>query len=189
MNNSMGEVITQIVENYVWGNVQTAIPARIVSIKGFEEGQTVAVQPLINTVDKDGVVMEIPLLYDVPIMFPSAGGGILSFPVTEGDTVLLVFSSRSIDDFVEASVDPKTDYTITPTDNRRYNYTDAIAIPGLYPKANALKPNPTDVELKFADSSVSIKPNGDMALNATGNINMTATGIITITGAAVNINP
>ncbi|HGE8275500.1 TPA: Gp138 family membrane-puncturing spike protein [Serratia marcescens] len=39
----------------------------------------------------------LPLLVDVPVMFPRGGGVTLTFPVKSGDECLLVFADRSID--------------------------------------------------------------------------------------------
>src|SRR5574343_122065 len=47
--------------------------------------------------------LEMPLLLDVPVIFPSGGGFTLTFPITEGDECLVVFASRCIDSWWQLS--------------------------------------------------------------------------------------
>lgn len=135
----------------------TNLPAKVVEY--FPETQTATVQPLINYTWEDGVVHEESVIADVPVMFPSAGGGIISFPVQRGDTVLLCFSMRSIDSWVEGDGSVST-----PRENRIHDINDAIAIPGIYPKQKTLEPNPDDVEVKFKGNKVTLKANGDVVI-------------------------
>jgi len=77
----------------------TALPCLIDSVDLTE--QTVSAQPTIKGTVKnqDGTTTEVdlPLLVDVPVMFPRAGGFALTFPIAEGDECLVVFASRCID--------------------------------------------------------------------------------------------
>ena len=62
--------------------------------------QTVTVQVAIRErMNEDGVEnwVEIPLLLDVPIVFPRAGGYCLTLPITAGDEVLVVYGDNCID--------------------------------------------------------------------------------------------
>lgn len=195
--------------------VHTAIPARILDYDPAT--QKASVQPLIKRryydADRnpDGLVDQ-PAIVAVPVVFPSAASGSLSFPISKGDIVLLVFSEVSIDSFVFSDGDA----TVDPQDTRVFDYSDAIAIPGLYPFKKALGSHPTDVVLKFNvdtanENSIRLKPNGDVQvdtptnyivnaggniqLNATGNVDIqaggtldaVATGVVTIDGSTINI--
>ncbi len=185
-NLTLAGVMESLAESFVKENVQTALPARIIDMRKFESDQLVTVQPLVNRVDEDGVILEVAYLYDVPILFPSAGNGILSFPVKLGDTVMLVVSSRSLDDLIDSEAPMDSDYTITPADNRSFNVMDAVAIPGLYPKKFNLHPDPTNVELKLLDSSgepvssLKFTPEGDVLLTNTKDTTITSTGAVKV---------
>jgi hypothetical protein len=106
--------------------------------------QKATVQPLVKLrhADENGVpvVQAVPPIPGVPVMFPGGGGFTVTFPINVGDTVLLVFSSTSLDKWLVSStsgpVDPET-YT-------RHALTDAIAIPGLRSFANARSGMPTN---------------------------------------------
>lgn len=82
-------------QSQIW----TALPG-VVSGVDLEK-QTVSVQPSIqgsvSSPDGSAQSVNLPLLVDVPICWPRAGGFAITFPVKAGDEVLVVFASRCID--------------------------------------------------------------------------------------------
>jgi hypothetical protein len=78
--------------------IWTAIPG---IIQAFDVTRmTCTVQPSIMAVqfsNKNAENINLPLLVDCPIQFPSGGGCTLTFPILAGDECLVVFSSRCID--------------------------------------------------------------------------------------------
>ena len=75
----------------------------------------------------------MPVIPCVPVVFPAAGGFSVTFPVNVGDTVLLVFASQSLDNWLFSD-----GHDTDPDDPRRHGLTDAIALPGLRPFTQAL---------------------------------------------------
>lgn len=150
------QVIRKNIADVLTG-VYTNLPAEVIDYDAST--QTCTVQPLINTKDSDGTVIVDSVVGGVPVVFPSAGGGIISFPIQRGDTVLLCFSMRSIDEWTEGDGSPST-----PSESRLHELSDAIAIPGLLPKQNSLQPSTDDVEIKFKGNRVTLKANGDIEL-------------------------
>lgn len=77
----------------------TALPGIVESVD--LAAQTLVVQPAIQAQimlpDNSWQWVALPLLLDVPILFPSGGGFTLTFPIVAGDECLVVFSSRCID--------------------------------------------------------------------------------------------
>lgn len=89
---------------------------------------TLVAQPCIQSrkVDETGKVtlFKMPLLVDVPVVFPSGGGFILTFPVQANDECLVVFSSRCIDAWhQQGGVQP-------PAELRMHHLSDGFAIVG-----------------------------------------------------------
>ncbi len=160
---SLKDVILKSVEDFLRDNLYTALPAEVKEVSNVGSDQTVDVKPLVRKIYRDGVVLETPMILDVPVVFPSAGGGILSFPIQKGDTVLLVFCMRSLDEWLNG-----TGEEVTPRTLRQFNITDAIAIPGLYNKANSMDINPNDVELKFKTAKLKFQADDKIALGANG---------------------
>ncbi len=68
---------------------------------------------------------DLPVVTEVPVVFPGAGAASITWPLSPGDEVLLVFSSSSLDRWLARGG------VVDPEDDRRHDLTDAIAIPGL----------------------------------------------------------
>lgn len=175
----------------------TSLPAIVTDVSLYESENVISVRPTIDFMHADGQINECTTIFNVPVINPSAGGGLLSFPVKVGDTVLLEFSMRNIEEWLEGDGGPVTESTM-----RCHDMSDAVAIVGLYTKNSHLSPDPKDVVLKFKSSSITIKDNsdieivqgssassvslfnnGDIEMFANGNMNISATGIITIAGS------
>lgn len=77
----------------------TALPGIITAVDYIKF--TVSVQPAImgKTEDAEGVQtdVQLPMLVDVPVLFPNGGGWHLTCPIQVNDECLVVFASRCID--------------------------------------------------------------------------------------------
>lgn len=186
------DLINSLIEDKIRSDVYTMLPAKVVNVDDYSTLQTISVQPLIGRLYQDGVNLLPQQIDNVPVIMPSAGGAVISFPIKEGDGVCLLFSMRNLDNW-EAS----NGQEVLPTPStRHHSVTDAIAIAGLYTTTSNLKPNPTDVEIKFAGSSWRMKPSGSVSLNVAtdydvvvgGNSTITTTGDLTLTAANINMN-
>lgn len=94
--------------------------------------QTISVRPSIKRTYEDGSVVERPLIQNVPVIFSRGKKSSDTFPLAKNDPVLLCFSMRSID------VWKSKGGTVDPKDFRKFNITDAFAIPGGSPKNNVI---------------------------------------------------
>lgn len=159
-------------------NVYTAIPCRVITVHSKLEEQKVDVQPVLNVNYRDGEVREHPPILNVPLMFPASQTSAFTFPVNTGDIVLCVFSQRGLDTFKGS--DGKL---VTPTDFRKMDKRDAIAIPGLFPFSMASnKPSRRTYEHDTADAvvvhnlgsknecEVRLKASGDVIINTPKNV-------------------
>jgi len=114
--------------DYQMRNVFTALPALVMRVEDAGE-QRVAVKPLVNNVFPDWEdSIEFPTILSVQLMYPSSSTSAITFPVNAGDTVLLVFAQSCMDVFKSGD-----GTTQPPSDYRRFDKRDAIAIPGLFP--------------------------------------------------------
>lgn len=178
---STPDLITVIMEavRYQLGEVNTAIPARILDYDPAR--QEASIQPLIKRRYKNNTVVDRAAITGVPVVFPAAGGGIITFPVKKGDTVLAIFSQRSIDRWVQGDGGP-----VDPNDNRKHDISDAIAIPGLFTLNQALQSDPDNVIIKFSGASIALTPAGKVIINAPGGFDVTGNstfdGTMDVTG-------
>lgn len=74
---------------------------------------------------------DLPLLVDVPVVFPRGGGVTLTFPVKAGDECLVIFSDRCIDFWWQSGGVQE------PVDARQHDLSDGFAIVG--PQSQAKK--------------------------------------------------
>lgn len=139
---SLEMVIREALRAYL-GRVHVALPGRIVSYDAAT--QKADVQPMVlnvqRSVDGDDVREALPLLTDVPVLFPRSATFFVSFPMNVGDRVLLIFNERSIDKYMTGLGEPApaTPVDITdPVDPRAHNLSDAVALPGFFPFVDAL---------------------------------------------------
>lgn len=141
-----GIIRTQI--GRVLDGMHTCMPGRVTSYDAAS--QEASVQPLFKgTRRADGgepIVEALPVINHVPVVFPGAGAYSITFPVSKGDTVLLVFAEQSLDKWLV------NDGIVDPQSTRRFHISDAIAIPGLRSFRNPIEDVPTDALVITGDS-------------------------------------
>ncbi|KAF1013157.1 MAG: hypothetical protein GAK29_04731 [Acinetobacter bereziniae] len=104
-------------------NLWTSLPCEIDSYDS--EAVTVNVQPLIkipvmtNTGEIETV--ELPVIEDVPVMFPCAGGFTITHPINKGDECLVSFADRNIDLWWQSGG------IQNPFDMRKHDLSDGFA--------------------------------------------------------------
>lgn len=109
-------------------SMHTAFPAVITSINAQEQ-MSVNVKTLTPRTDNNGVVNDQTQIMNVPVVFPSTKTSMLSFPVNVGDIVLCVVAEGSLDRMKIST----TSNPIPVSSGARFDASNAIAIPGLYP--------------------------------------------------------
>lgn len=129
------EVIRQAFASLMEG-VHVSTIGRVVS---YDTSKCTAdVQPLIRRarIDERGqrIVELMPIVPDVQVAFMGGGSGSLTFDLSAGDLVVLVFADESLDRFVVGSGSD-----VDPGDDRRHDITDAVAFPcvSLFKSAHA----------------------------------------------------
>ena len=119
---------------------------------------TASIQPAIREeiVNEDNTVqyMNLPILVNVPIIFPSCSIGSIKMLLKQGDECLVLFSDLSIDNFWKyANVQ-------NPIEVRRHDLSDGIAIPCVLSQPNTKQFNGTGIEITSGVSKISITNNG-----------------------------
>lgn len=136
--------------NGIW----TALPGIVESVN--LAAQTVTVQPSVReqVMMDDGTPASVPLplLPDVPIIFPSGGGYSLTFPVEPGDECLVVFADRCIDAWWQSGgVQEQADL-------RAHDLSDGFAIFGPRSQPRKLSGvSSSSVQLRADDGSAAVE--------------------------------
>jgi len=166
MSETIGAIV-QAIETQL-GDVNTAIPGTVVSYD--PKGNRAVVRPSLPKRLADGTELAPPTIAEVPILWPAASGGaIFTMPIKPGDGVMLIFSQRSLEGWLGGSND-------APDDPRRFDLSDAVALPGL--RASGISADPDAVVLALDGSTVRLEPGGVMSIETTtlkvkGNIELT----------------
>src|SRR3990167_7506621 len=96
-------------------------------------------------------LIEYPLLVRCPVVFMFGGRSYLTFPITKGDTCLVIFCDRDIDIWF------KTGQVVAPNTERLHDLNDGIALVGIRSLRNSLSSyNTTGPELASASALVAV---------------------------------
>ena len=171
--------------------VHTSMPGIVESFDA--EKQLATVQPAIRRifVTRDGdteilVPSDLPILINVPVIFPRGGGFSFTLPVNKGDECLLTFCERSIDTWHQTGEVRK------PGARRFHSLSDATAFVGLSSIPNKV-PNysSTNMELKKDDGNAKflIRPdNGIRMENSSGFLELQPDGKVNINGVIFDVH-
>lgn len=115
--------------------------------------QTAEVQIKMVRVE-DNQIKEYPLLIDCPCVVLSGGKGRLTFPIEQGDSCLVLFNDRDIDNWYASG------QKMPPRTPRMHNFADAIALVGIRNKQNQIEDYlQHGVELKYGKSTIKLENN------------------------------
>ncbi|HHF8231905.1 MAG: Gp138 family membrane-puncturing spike protein [Klebsiella sp.] len=173
---------------------QAIMSAMRVSIPGIiqsfdPDAVTAVVQPAIKGVEHDEsgaeVSVSLPLLVDVPVVFPRGGGCTLTFPVTAGDECLVIFADRCIDFWWQSGGIQE------PVDGRMHDLSDAFCIVGPQSQAKKISGiSTTAAQLRTDDGTafIEVAAGGDITATTTGNATINASEIILNGNVTINGN-
>lgn len=133
---TLGEVLNTAIGKSLEG-VFVGLPGIVESYNAAT--QTAKIRPALKRpyVNEDGSEAsdDLPVLEDVPVVYPKGGGFFLSCPLEKGDNVLLVFCDNALDEFFLSSGSIQVD----PINLRMHDISDAVAIPGLFTQLTTIK--------------------------------------------------
>jgi hypothetical protein len=165
-------------------NVHTCLPGQIEIYSAAQRQATV--KPLVKLKTRDGEDMLMPLIDNVPVMFPGSKLFSVEYDLKKGDGCLLVFAETGIGTWLSGNgIESNSD------DVSRFSLTDAICIPGLFPFLGVpiadsfVKFASNILDIKNISSNIILKQDGTIEIkNSSGTITLNATGIVDINGNA-----
>lgn len=153
---NMSDVLNAVIDA-VRFDIRVAMPGIVQTWDASQ--QTVTVQLALRERISDGgseTEMQIPLLVDVPVVMPRAGGYVLGFAPCEGDECLVVFADMCIDSWWQSGD------VQSQADSRRHDLSDGFAILGCWSQPN--KP-------KLPDEGISLQnEEGSAGISIVGNV-------------------
>lgn len=175
---TLSSAMSQVFEVLLSEQLHTCLPAIIIEYDATERKATV--QPQIKLQYLDETVLEYQPITEVPVISFEAGNAGLKLPSAQyiNQTCLLVFCERSMDTWL------LKDGADKPSDPRKFDITDAVAIVGMNKFTNKGTDN-NDLELKYNGTDITIKENGDIELNGGNKVIIKANGDIELGESAL----
>ena len=133
--------------------IHTAMPGRIVDYDPRTKRATV--QPAIDWLMTDGSTRRRPVISNVPVMQPSAGGMTVLLPVRQGDPVMLLVSERGLTEFKRSLQESRPDVS------RFFSLGDSVALLGF--GAREIGPAYTDavcIQAEDNSSHIALREDG-----------------------------
>lgn len=158
------EMFRRLLDSFA-NSLRVAIPAVVQSFDPV--AQTVVLQPLIKeriqNPDLTQSWVQLPLLLDVPVVFPRAGGFAMTMPITAGDEGIALFQDMCFDQWwVAGGVQIQAE-------KRRHDLSDAVFLPGVWNQTRTL-PNfsTTAAQLRNDAGTSYISINNDGSITIKG---------------------
>ena len=172
------ELLRKVIDSRI-ARVHVSMPGQVVAYDHTEQKATVQPIPRGRYLDEneDAQVYRFEPIANVPVMFPSATGYAITFPLTVGDQGMIEFAERSIDEWLNTG-----EGDTTPQDFRRFDLTDARFFPGTRSFANAIAATGIDAAALVVEAA-SIKLGSSAAAHhATfGDVNDNNWGLLALT--------
>ena len=145
------------------------------------------VKPIVNHEYRDSTIVEYPTILSVPVQFPSSSTSALTFPINQGDNVLLVFSQKGLDVFKSGATSAHD-----PIDMRSFDKRDAIAIPCVTPFSKSINDPVKRTLLHSVDDMVMTHNIGlptecEVRMKPTGKVQITSPLQVEIVSPIVNV--
>lgn len=160
---TMAEIIDAAMESRLL-DVHTCLPGKINSYNPATQTADIELQVkrMLEGQDDKFTTEDLPVLPNVPIIFPRGGGYYAAFPMKAGDPVVIIFSEASLDQYRS-----KASLT-TPGDARRHTLMGGVAYPCDITNTGILAP--TDISSSYL---VVGKEGGEKAVFRTNRIEVT----------------
>lgn len=120
-NKGLDEIIKLIVDNRL-ATVYTSLMSKVLAF--YPETMRADVQPLLKTLDINGIEQDSSATTNVPVIFPNSGDFYIRTPLVPGDLVLVQYSTVALDYILES------DRPVNPTIKRRFSQKDGMVLGG-----------------------------------------------------------
>lgn len=155
-NTGYGPSVAKVIDDAINAallDVHTCLPAKVVDVDVVQG--LCNVQPVLKTEFADETIAELPVINNVPIATYRAGAAFISLPLKVGDMVMLVFSERSLDIWQAKGG------IVDPVDPRKFDLSDAIAYPGVYPAIDPpIGADPDSIVIRNNITTLTVRPDG-----------------------------
>jgi len=155
------EYALQVLKKNIFITLNVCLPAIV--LKYDSAKNTVDVQPAIQQVMKDNTFLDLPKVFEVPVITLGGNGLSIRIPLKQGDTGIIICADSDISLFVQelANTQPQT--------LRKHDLADCFFIPSTFNKVGTSNANAIDIQdsegnVKFQITSSGITIKGDVTI-------------------------
>lgn len=128
---SFSDTVVEAIEGLILrrlSEVNTSMPGKVISASGGKADVVPLIKQLVPKPDGTFVEETLPVIRNAQVCYSGSGGVEFTYPLVKGSMVILLISQVSLDRW-KSSLTP-TEVAI-PDDDRRFDLSDTIVIPGL----------------------------------------------------------
>ena len=118
--NNLG-VLIELLKKNIFFNLNVCLPATVT--KYNSSNNTVSLQPAIQVVLTDNTFLDMPQIFDIPVLELGGKGLSVKIPLQAGDTGIVIFCDRDITLFKQEKKNTQ------PNTLRKHDLSDGIFIP------------------------------------------------------------
>lgn len=148
--------------------LRVSMPCEVVRYNS--KRQMVDVRIVQPEIDLSGNNIPMPVITNIPVSFVRCGNSHITHPINKGDTGFIIFADRDISSWVE------TNNTSVVDSARTHSMQDSYFVPGIVGGGN--NANPNDVEIKYNNTTIHLRKNGDVDINTSTKVNVNASNVI-----------
>jgi hypothetical protein len=171
---STPEIIQKALTDFTREDLYIALPATVVGVDDYETMQCVDVRGLINDVYEDEAIIQAVKISKVFVKLPAGGDFSQSYPIAVGDLVTLHWAHRNLNTFLD-----NAGQAVEEPINMVADIRDCWVTHGFGTRSNNQSPSKTDYITRCKNTTIIIKPDGnisivtasDVSIETTGNIN------------------
>ena len=148
--------------------LRVSMPCEVVRYNS--KRQMVDVRIVQPEIDLAGNNIPMPVITNIPVSFVRCGNSHITHPINKGDTGFIIFADRDISSWVETNNKSVVDSA------RTHSMQDSYFVPGIVGGGN--NANPNDVEIKYNNTTIHLRKNGDVDINTPSKVNVNASNVI-----------
>lgn len=158
--------------------LRVSMPCEVVRYNS--KRQMVDVRIVQPEIDLAGNNIPMPVITNIPVSFVRCGKSHITHPINKGDTGFIVFADRDISSWVETNNKSVVDSA------RTHSMQDSYFVPGIVGGGN--NANPNDVEIKYNNTTIHLRKNGDVDINTPSKVNVNASSEVNVTTNKLTVN-
>lgn len=158
--------------------LRVSMPCEVVRYNS--KRQMVDVRIVQPEIDLAGNNIPMPVITNIPVSFVRCGNSHITHPINKGDTGFIVFADRDISSWVETNNKSVVDSA------RTHSMQDSYFVPGIVGGGN--NANPNDVEIKYNNTTIHLRKNGDVDINTSTKVNINASSEVNVTTNKLTVN-